>query len=633
MTINLQIKGGAIRAYPQEGDDSWGVAATNWASDVTTALNQTVLLNEILSVDAIIGSALQVANGEATHISISAALADVSTGLIYVLPGTYTVDATEVIDQPVSIIGSGEGSVFTTSAAHATGPVISITVDGVSLKNIKIAHGAGTPTYALSVANKVRIEASVKVSGTYSTDVLQNLSSIPSVALSDLIQVGALITDHVNLASKGTNTHAQIDTFISNAGSTYAPIAKGVTNGDTHDHNGGDGAQIDHVNLANKGTTTHADIDTHIGKTSEAHGIAGSFVGTTDTQDISGKSIVTDLIFKNQAAAKFAEQSGNGTNFIALSAPDAVTADCTFKLPDGDGTTGQLLKTDGSKNLSWVTGATTDLNEYHVNIGNSSNSQQPVNTNLLGDAKASYSAQTVTFDQTGDADGDYVVKLTAQPFSLGDRVYFTNSGGALPTGLSVSTTYYVTDPKTNTFKLSDSRTGSVKTFTGDGSGTSTVVYGGLVHKNKQFPPQMSNEDATQLGYKVYLADKSGGANDIAYNGGNKATISTSTGSMSQVYLAYLIPYQVQDKSWRLKFNVTVELSSASRDYGRVSIAGVSYVSANIQAISVWCDPGICAGYSGLSTTLMLTCGHATATTTRYMFTGDIAIDGKPNWAY
>jgi len=44
----------------------------------------------------------------------------------------------------------------------------------------------------------------------------------------------------------------------------YAGIANGVTNGNAHDHSGGDGATISHLNLDDIGVNTHANIDAHI---------------------------------------------------------------------------------------------------------------------------------------------------------------------------------------------------------------------------------------------------------------------------------------------------------------------------------------------------------------------------------
>ena len=49
------------------------------------------------------------------------------------------------------------------------------------------------------------------------------------------------------------------------------------------------------------------------------------------------------------------EDSDNGSNFIALKSPNAVTSNTTFTLPDGDGSNGQFLKTDGAGQLSFGT--------------------------------------------------------------------------------------------------------------------------------------------------------------------------------------------------------------------------------------------------------------------------------------
>src|SRR5210317_1395555 len=54
---------------------------------------------------------------------------------------------------------------------------------------------------------------------------------------------------------------------------------------------------------------------------------------------------------------KLNEGTSNGTNFIGLKAPNAVTTSTTFTLPDGDGTNGQFLKTDGSGNLTFRSAA------------------------------------------------------------------------------------------------------------------------------------------------------------------------------------------------------------------------------------------------------------------------------------
>jgi hypothetical protein len=50
---------------------------------------------------------------------------------------------------------------------------------------------------------------------------------------------------------------------------------------------------------------------------------------------------------------RFAER--NGDNFVGFKAPDSVSADQVWTLPDGDGASGDVLVTDGAGGLSWST--------------------------------------------------------------------------------------------------------------------------------------------------------------------------------------------------------------------------------------------------------------------------------------
>lgn len=74
---------------------------------------------------------------------------------------------------------------------------------------------------------------------------------------------------------------------------------------------------------------------------------------------------------------------------------------------------------------------------------------------------------------TADAGTD-IFTAASHGYEAGDPVTLTNSGGALPAGLSTSTTYYVLAPTTNTFQLSTTSNGSAVDVTDAGTGTHSV---------------------------------------------------------------------------------------------------------------------------------------------------------------
>lgn len=54
------------------------------------------------------------------------------------------------------------------------------------------------------------------------------------------------------------------------------------------------------------------------------------------------------------AEIRLPEDTDNGSNYVALKAADSIASNVTFTLPSADGTADQILKTDGSGNLSFI---------------------------------------------------------------------------------------------------------------------------------------------------------------------------------------------------------------------------------------------------------------------------------------
>lgn len=152
--------------------------------------------------------------------------------------------------------------------------------------------------------------------------------------------------------------------------------------------------------------------------------VAGTLTGSSAL--IADSNLAIDQVIVGNSATvggtvKLNEGTNNGTNFIGLKAPNAVTSTTTFTLPDGDGTTGQFLKTDGSGNLDFAT-----VNQF-INLAGDSGTDTYNTAETLTFAGSGGLVQTVT---------DNTVTVTADALTnanLSGSAGITNANLANPT--------------------------------------------------------------------------------------------------------------------------------------------------------------------------------------------------------
>jgi len=221
-------------------------------------------------------------------------------------------------------------------------------------------------------------------------------------------------------------------------------------------------------------------------------------VGGKYYTDIVDGSSATPADFKvgngatSGGSLKLLEDSDNGTNFVALKAADTLSSDVTFTFPSADGSANQVIGTDGSGTLSFLSTTSTLAGATDSDISSPTSGQLLVhdgansfdNVSLSGDVTmASSGAVTIANDAVETAMiADSNVTVEKIDFLVDEDNMASDSAVKVPSQQSVKA-YVDSQVTAQDLDLAgDSGTGAVDldsqsiTFTG-GTGVTTSVSG------------------------------------------------------------------------------------------------------------------------------------------------------------
>ena len=151
-------------------------------------------------------------------------------------------------------------------------------------------------------------------------------SEVPETTAENDVIVGDGLGTWIKKTLAQFKTILGLGTAAYTASTDYAPAAKGVTNGDSHNHSGGDGAQIDHGGLAGLSDDDHPQYVHDTGnETVEGIKTFGSFPVTPSAAPTANYEV---------ANKKYVDDNAGGTS-VTLGDVNVYTADDTWSKPAG----------------------------------------------------------------------------------------------------------------------------------------------------------------------------------------------------------------------------------------------------------------------------------------------------------
>jgi len=261
--------------------------------------------------------------------------------------GAAAWNATHTLNGTIDIANGGTGQTTTTAAINALLPTQAsnsgkyLTTDGTNTSWATVSGGSGTVTsVALSAPSIFTVTGSpITTSGTLAISYSGTALPVANGGSGATTLTGIL---------KGNGTSAF---SVATAGTDYAPATSGTSilygNGSGGFSNVTVGSGLSFItgtlSATGGGGGTPGGSNTQIQFNS-----SGSFGGSANLIWDG-----TNVQLGTQGALRFAD--ADSTNYVAFKSPATVATNVTWTLPSADGTSSQVLSTNGSGTLSWVT--------------------------------------------------------------------------------------------------------------------------------------------------------------------------------------------------------------------------------------------------------------------------------------